>query len=109
VSAVEDPALEVAKRNARLRAWRAHGVPVEGRWTFGPDGLSLALRCSECGRGQSGGRPRNRSSLREGLEKKERDYLRELAQKGCYHLALLSGSEPPEVRATLELELLAGD
>jgi hypothetical protein len=101
--------LEIARRNARLRAYRALGVPVEGEWRPPPPGGSLAsiqMGCTSCGY----------STLKLAqfdLERTERNAISLPIPGGrrarCEHLAPLLGEDSPEVRAIYELELLAGD
>src|ERR1043166_9298908 len=51
---MDDIHLEILRRNARLRAWRAVGVPVKGGWElkYRPAGeslwLNLKIGCSTC-------------------------------------------------------------
>lgn len=102
-----DLAAELAYRNARLRAWKAHGVPVEGGWgeiSFKSDGkvyALLILRCETC------------LAIARGAATEVR-YLevtaaRVVGEIACSHLAPLIGADPPEVVALTKLELLAGD
>src|SRR5262245_44577585 len=102
-----DLVAELARRNARLRAWRAHGAPVEGgwrieRWRDGARG-ALDLGCTTCGK-----RTVDQTSYHPvSLPLIERSALRYL---NCPHLAaLLSEEDPPAVQALTQLELLAGD
>jgi hypothetical protein len=111
-----DLLLELQKRNARLRAWRAYGVPIEGGW----EPLKflghhvLTLRCGDCGRGDWFARPPD--ATRHQVRRAEVILLDKLSDPkgdgsytGCPHLAPLLGDDPPEVQAIAELELLAGE
>jgi hypothetical protein len=115
VTAVADLALELARRNARLRAWRGMGVPVRGGWNhslFVPRQAFLAAGCESCdanvggnvhaGERWTAGYTRGRLKA---VERREFDRLRRL---GCPHLAPLLLPDPPELAALYELELLAG-
>jgi hypothetical protein len=116
VTALADLHLELLRRNARLRAWRAYGVPVEGGWDVWLGTPRLQLRCAACDMIANG-----LASMRAGaygerqLINLERKFVKRLINgaKGysgplCPHLAPLLGADPPEVVAILELELLAG-
>jgi hypothetical protein len=104
--------LELQKRNARLRAFRALGVPVEGGWQPAPDGrLLLQLRCLTCG-----GPPHQTFTGLERFAVKARgphgiegQLIRAIQRlTRCPHLAPLLQPDPPELAALLDLELLAG-
>lgn len=163
-------ALEIAKRNARLRAWAAVGVPVKGHWSLDEGGRPTAVGsgvwsvierergiCSPCsgdGRfaltdranvhpcpypeelstceacGGTGKRPLgpergaylSLTCTEHGLQLGTFAWIpmehplealvqaeREHVGGHCPHLApLLSPSDPPDVAAIAELELLAG-
>jgi hypothetical protein len=99
-----DLALALLRRNARLRAWRAYGVPVEGGWEEWSDGgvWDFRVRCLACGGTHTAG-----LIFEAVLAAEERAIKRHLLS-GCPHLAPLLGDDPPEVTAIAELELLAG-
>lgn len=114
--------LEIARRNARFRAWKAHGVPVEGAWRLEPMPPSftiakLKVGCSLCGHPHHGsfgpGTPEiwAMTEIADGLAEQERLAIQmrpdcaEAAE--CDHLDALLEDDPPEVRATTELELLS--
>jgi hypothetical protein len=104
--------LEISRRNARLRAWRANGVPVEGGWALQGGAARLTLRCGACGittgpssHGKSCTPPPPPGAS--SLARRERFELRHLEAIGCSHLSPLAGSDPPAVIAVYELELLA--
>jgi hypothetical protein len=116
--------LELLRRNARLRAWRAYGVPVEGGWQLDLPGTTpralwcdLKLGCGVCNRrGQSqsvNALGRHAEGLLTALAAAERQALSRWWRSGwvavCSHLAPLLGVDPPEVLAILELELLGGE
>jgi hypothetical protein len=93
-----DVAALLAYRNARLRAWRAHGVPVEGGWWGG----SIKVRCTVCGADGEGGVVSGDIGAAARCE--------HLAiATCCEHLAPLLGEDPPEIVDLTRLELLAGD
>jgi hypothetical protein len=111
-----DVLLEMQKRNARFRAYRAVGVPVEGGWE--PLKLLghhlLTVRCGDCGRGDWFARPPD--ATRHQIRRAEVILIDNLfdprgdgSYTGCSHLAPLLGVDPPEVLAILELELLGGE
>jgi hypothetical protein len=112
-----DLAALLAQRNARLRAWRACGVPVEGGWRPGDPQRDFArprltLRCGSCGgepltRGMGSRMPL--ATVLANLNDHERASVEEWLGRGCPHLAPLLGEDPPEVQALTTLELLAGD
>jgi hypothetical protein len=111
VTALADLHLELLRRNARLRAWRAYGIPVEGGWTLSEEDLPplLALSCRECGAWLQTCPPRR--TLRQTADifrEESRAITGSLRSQGCPHLAPLLGADPPEVKAIAELELLAG-
>src|SRR5687767_11872906 len=116
--------LELLRRNARLRAWHAYGLPVEGGWrSEGHDEgaiLYLDLVCRRCGAGRSLGARMTallaevERHLLEGLSREEPlrgnpPYPPARMRQACSHLAPLLGEDPPGVRALFELELLAGE
>lgn len=104
---------ELIRRNARLRAWRGQGMPLEGAWQQGsvPGELAhLVLRCRRCAL-------RYEISYREvpwpaplpqALSRQEQVVIGCFRLSGCAHLSPLLDRDPPEVRAVWELELLAG-
>lgn len=98
--------LEIARRNARLRAWRAHGAPVEGGWCLALHGsVKLSLRCEACpfAAGEVWAGP-------EHMEAVEHDEVSRLVRScPCPSLAPLLGPDPEEVRNLTGLELLAGE
>jgi hypothetical protein len=98
-----DLALEIHRRNARLRAWRAYGVPVEGGW----EGTGLMLRCGVC-LGPWRGVKLSGHVRTQHLAWQEVQLVRAMRRRDCPHLAPLLGDDPPEVTAIAELELLAG-
>jgi hypothetical protein len=110
-----DPAALIAHRNARFRAWRAYGVPVEGEWrlvTGRPYFGVLDLGCAVClsdarNYAPAGGAP-GRAELIARLVNAERE-LFAFRQLLCSHLTPLLGADPPEVQEITRLELLAGD
>ena len=98
-----------ALRNARLRAWQAHGLPMSGQWRFwrmrsGRPVGTLALACLQCGKSDSGDH-----FYMADLARFERLLIGNLNRQACGHLNALLGEEPPEVVALTRLELLAGD
>lgn len=112
---MSDLYLQIGQRNARLRAWRACGLPVRGEWRGTPNtGFSILLSCAECDGAESFYvDPLTLLSsfdlpwlLRQG----EREALSLLVKRStCHHLApLLLPEDPEEVRAVTALELLAG-
>jgi hypothetical protein len=110
---VDRLSFEAFRRNARIRAWRAQGVPVEGGWNL--TGRALNLHCAVCQAGESFVVHRlliwNRlpERLAEVLVWAEQEATGRLTHKtGCNHLTSLLGEDPPEILALIELELLAG-
>jgi hypothetical protein len=102
-----DLALELLRRNARLRAWRATGLSFEGGWSLEENGVVwLELCCGQCeGFDQIGCLPSERDDGARLLG----EILNSLSKQLCPHLLPLRGEDPPEVLAILELELVAGD
>jgi hypothetical protein len=116
--------LELLRRNAWFRAWKAHGAPVEALWCmyFGTPQLSLACLCCDARtQGLASWSSRCGGYDEKQLIKLERDQLRKLLGQGrwnktrilssptlCAHLEPLLKKPPPEVLAIFELELLAG-
>lgn len=101
-------ALELHRRNALLRAWRAYGVPVEGAWERkeAPNPLAelwrLEVACSDCGQSLPGTQISS-SGLCTPEEQKA-----SVIRFACPHLSpLLAPSPPPEVMAIAELELFS--
>jgi hypothetical protein len=110
-----DPAaslhLELLRRNARLRAFRALGVPIVGGWRyvgrmslrddpFGREWAQWWARCGACASGE-------RDILLSDPEALE-IYEEEQGVPRCPHLAPLLQPDPPELAALLDLEILAG-
>lgn len=92
-------------RAARLRAWRTR-LPFEFQLTVRQRRVSLALRCLACGAALE---ESCAATFYRGGASWERHVLqRRLTERGCAHLAPLVGPEPEELRALIELELLAG-
>lgn len=106
-------ALEVARRNARLRAWRAYGLPVEGAWAQAPSGYQLQLACGRCLASAQALisslllSTADLSTFTRALPEYERHTLRRLEGKGCAELAPLRGGDPAAVREIWALELLS--
>jgi hypothetical protein len=112
---VKDYQLELQRRNARLRAFRAYGIPVEGGWS----GIRFSARCATCNQGVARDLPSARpfaylkklgippERLRT-VEATEGEVIAELVLRGCPHLSPLLDPEPKEVLAIWELELLSG-
>lgn len=99
-----DLAAELLRRNARLRAWREYGVPVEGGWKeVGSRSLVarlwLNVNCGACG-----------AYYWERLMECSGGWRHEGPGRAnpCPHLAPLLGEDPPEVEQLTALELLAG-
>jgi hypothetical protein len=99
-------------RNARFRAWRTHGAPVEGEWRKDwREGYDLLLRCSSCGHAlRADLKPAQirYEGLADAMSRREAALLEMLPGRGCSHLAPLLDEDPQEVLALLELELLVG-
>jgi hypothetical protein len=116
--------LEIARRNARFRAWRAYGLAFEGGWelvrvrqhspgwTSPPNpGAMLDLRCGECGRHHKTLAPSPDITSHpwgRNLDAALAEVLNGLYRAGCSHLSPLLGEDPPEVRAIWEMEILSG-
>lgn len=107
-------ALAVMVRNARFRAWKAYGIPVEGGWVMRGSGYGsgsqLTLTCGVCGvRCERF----SYTSAQEGLVYAEWSALlapsRGIHLARCEHLQRLldRGPDPPEVIALTELEMLS--
>ena len=115
-----DVGVEIRRENARLRAWAAYGLPVEGRWAIAGDLVRAELRCRRCGWALP--EPGRFASARaELVAYRGRRLLRRLYGTGawcddrrgylalCAHLAPLAGEDPQEVADLIGLEMLAGD
>jgi len=96
-------------RNARLRAWRALGVPAEGGWHMrGPDErhdrrAALRIGCSRCGKDEG-----CVAYYEWELARSEVTLVAYLVEEcRCPHLSPLLGPEPPDLEAIAALELLA--
>jgi hypothetical protein len=97
---------EILRRNARLRAWAAFGLPVEGRWDNDDGAWQLALKCRSCGSlDYRVYIPIPGRAVAEALAIAERGAVE---VKPCAHLAPLLTEDPEEVRGLTALELLAG-
>jgi hypothetical protein len=113
---ISNPGAELARRNARLRAWREYGVPVAGGWIICErekrgrnHWIDLKIFCRTCDQRGAG-----YSINLEGLAWPELSAAIVAAERYeilqvCTHLAPLLGAEPPEVVELTHLELLAGD
>ncbi len=104
--------LAVQRRNAMLRAWKAHGLPLclnEGQWNSDIFGRhALMLKCTACQRASLVLLDAGAISTRR-LAVKEGDAIAELEGKGCTHLSAMGEYPvPDQVMAIFELELLAG-
>jgi hypothetical protein len=131
----EDLAASIAQRNARFRAWRAHGMPLLGRWFYKAAGVAywadpltgsthaieepecamLRLACvcranpdPPCMQLVTADWPDEPRDTRAVLAMIEGDLVKKYIAS-CYHLFPLFGRDPPEVVATTKLELLAGE
>jgi hypothetical protein len=121
---------ELAYRNARLRAWRVYGVPLDGAWALKASGerpwadgpftiagvecIWLYLYCDFCGQVPSGcGQLVTPDWLAEQpdgtLARLEKGLTNNAVARGCTHLTPLLSEDPPEVLELTKLELLAGD
>lgn len=102
--------LVILRRNARLRAWAAYGVPVEGGWHFrGPGDYWHKLRvwCLACR--ASGSMQETALDSSDSLEHMlDSERWAWLGVFGCAHLQPLLGEDPPEIAELIKLELLAG-
>jgi hypothetical protein len=120
-----DLALAIHARNARLRAWKASGVPVSGGWVLvqrppevwvdtrtgeakesRPNPYTLLLlQCGACGAKRA---DRYQGTLvAEDLSVVERSFLRDLSADGCTHLNPLLLPDPEAVVALTALEMLS--
>jgi hypothetical protein len=111
--------LEIARRNARFRAWRAYGLAFEGGWYTYPSerhGYSarLDLRCLACLR-LVRSRFVHKGNPPSVLQRREEDATDTASGRAgiplrgyCSHLSPLLGEDPPEVRAIWEMEILSG-
>jgi hypothetical protein len=104
-----DLAALLDQRNARFRAWRLFGVPVQGGWVLWrqEDEAELTLRCLSCRallRGRHFAEPLRALAPAAVLQAERGELL-----AACHHLAPLAGEDPAEVVALTALELLAGD
>jgi hypothetical protein len=105
--------LLLAARNARFRAWKANGLPIEGAWAMlsimHATAGSVWVHCTLCKLDAEG----HVESLRSGpnelgvLIYKEEEAIKDLLSKGCHHLLLLQGEDPPRIKALVEKERLA--
>lgn len=103
---MSDLSAEVLRRNARLRAFRSFGVPVEGGWQAHGYGATLQILCSIC---------RKRITPTTLEDGRTPEVLRRILWVerfcllgSCSHLAPLAGEDPPDLAALIALELLAG-
>jgi hypothetical protein len=108
----------LSRRNARPRAWRAHGMPLTARWEtrFQHLSASFTARCDTRGR-------EARTSLAEGdaaqvfdipglVRALEGQAVHRIIRDGvrpCPYLAPLLGEDPPEVVEITELEPFPGE
>jgi hypothetical protein len=119
--------LELQKRNARFRAWKALGVPLDGGWkeehlvSVDPRTMravsdstptaTLKIGCTLCDsptyRGYGPGSLEVSASLDIPTELAEQELVA-VARLACHHLDPLLQPDPPELAALYELELLAG-
>jgi hypothetical protein len=119
----EESAAEIGRgvilRKARLRAWKARGVPVgsEWKWWFyqGKWDLELQIWCEACSNASSFTTGDHSWVAWTGLPEVERQVIeRVIARESsgdepCPHLAPLLGDDPPEVVELMNRELLASD
>jgi hypothetical protein len=117
-----DLAVAIHARNARLRAWKGVGVPVEGGWELqhqvmvdmstmravsdSTPVVTLRLRCGRCDRSTHFPHPPDDLSLLS-LRRAEAARLESLEWLGCTHLRPLLFSDPPSVVALTALEMLS--
>jgi hypothetical protein len=107
--------LEVAKRNARLRAWKGSGVPLGGRpWEIQPSPSGWYVRarlgCWVCRKGfDLVAHATKRRGLPSLVRELAGDERRAAEGLDCSHLEAFTKArkDPPEVLAIYELELLA--
>jgi hypothetical protein len=105
--------IEISARNARLRAIRAAGSPLSGRWERAGAEWRLALFCTACRKVTLGYLAPNLArerGVRAALEGGERVAARDMrAEYRCPHAdPLLADEDSEEVRRLTALELLAG-
>jgi hypothetical protein len=116
---VADLDLEMARRRARFRAWKAHGLPVDAVWeNLGRGWVRVEIVCTACkvGNEAEDAVPSGACAVAEDLADTEASVLDALMNEDededlrCSgHLAPLLQPDPPEVLAIAELELLAGE
>jgi hypothetical protein len=96
----DDLAAALAARNARFRAWRERGVPIEGEWAVDKNGLAIAwLSCARCPE-LVGNAAVTRGASQ--LAFREKQIIQLLLDDGCPHLAPLLDKDPPEIRAQID-------
>jgi hypothetical protein len=112
-----DLAALLVQRNARFRAWRAYGSPIEARWEKLPTPADrgplykLSIRCLACG---DDAEERFFDSeyllnLRGAAQPGYLDEERSAFLLGCEHLLPLVDPDPPAVQELIRIELLASD
>ena len=113
--------LHLLRRNAILRAWATHGVPVNARWNTEVDDFRdspsrgalcawLRLRCTVCDREWKTGRLGFRVEKDpQELVNAEQMLAGRAVQRNCPHLSPLRSPPSEEVLAIADLELLAGN
>jgi hypothetical protein len=93
--------VEIRRRNARLRAWAAAGVLVEGQWVRLGKAIVVHVACTHCRTGQSqrfiGAPP--------GMAVLEKQMISKISTLGCTHLQQLLGNDPEEISARTSFEL----
>jgi hypothetical protein len=109
------PDLERAlwRRNARLRAWKAYGLPLTARWEEWKGEWRVITRCERCGRATLGYLAEHlvpeygyEKALALGEEVAFTDMIEEYR---CPHLAPILEDDPQALQELTVLELLASE
>ena len=93
--------VEIRRRNARLRAWAAAGVSVEGQWVRIGKAIVVHVACTHCREGQS----QRFTGAPPGMAVIEKQMISKISDVGCTHLQQLLGNDPEEISARTSFEL----
>jgi hypothetical protein len=102
---------ELLRCNARLRAWRAYGLPLHGRWQLLGDParphplIRVGLHCEACGAIAGGALDFSGELGFTTGEEAERGLVEQLLAKGCSHAAPMLAPMPEAVLALYTREL----
>lgn len=116
---LEDELARVLHRsNARIRAWKAYGLPIEGcGWAWDAAWYAFMLQCLTCNTefrwtptslGGFGVEGWGENAPRAAVDRAVAAAQRYVFRKVCDHVRPLLGPDPAEVIEITRLELLAG-